>query len=142
MPRVMPMTAAVAPAFAARYPDAAIIFDNLHSMHDVISDILASAAVPRDRKRDEILIAAARYRDDTSFAMTRDDWSAMALAMGVHNMGGPAWGIVLSEMPKPTVPIGTTHEEAMRGAAGHGGHTPPDSTTREHQHPPLREVPR
>jgi len=42
MPRIMPMTAAVAPAFAARYPEAAIIFDNLHSMHDVVSDILAN----------------------------------------------------------------------------------------------------
>ena len=41
MPRVMPMTAAIAPAFATRYQEAAIIFDNLHAMHDVVSDILA-----------------------------------------------------------------------------------------------------
>ena len=58
LPRVMPMTAAVAPVFAARYPEAAIIFDNLHGMHDVISDILASPEVPRARKREEILTAA------------------------------------------------------------------------------------
>nr|MBA2632548.1 hypothetical protein [Chloroflexota bacterium] len=48
MPRLMPMTAAVAPTFAARYPEAAIIFDNLHMMHDVVSDILVSPEVPRD----------------------------------------------------------------------------------------------
>jgi len=71
MPVIMPMTAAISPAFAERYPDAAIIFDNLHSMHDVISDILASPKVPRNRKRAEILKAAGRYRDDTSFVMTR-----------------------------------------------------------------------
>jgi hypothetical protein len=53
----MPMTPSVAPRFATRYPEAAIIFDNLHSMHDVISDILANDAVPRGRKRDEILRA-------------------------------------------------------------------------------------
>ncbi|HUF65972.1 MAG TPA: hypothetical protein VMM17_08345, partial [Gemmatimonadaceae bacterium] len=70
MPRVMPMTPAVAPLFTARYPEAAIIFDNLHSMHDVVSDILANPAVPRSQKRAEILLAAERYRDDTSFVMT------------------------------------------------------------------------
>ena len=41
----MPMTAAVAPEFARRYPEFAIIFDNLHSMHDVISDVLANDSV-------------------------------------------------------------------------------------------------
>src|SRR5690606_8874345 len=66
MPYLMPMTAAVAPEFAARYPEAAIIFDNLHMMHDVISDILASQDVPVDGKRAEILKAAAAFRDDSS----------------------------------------------------------------------------
>ena len=68
LPRMMPMTAAIAPTFSARYPEIAIIFDNRHSMHGVISDILASPKVPRNRKRAEILVAAARYRDSTSFA--------------------------------------------------------------------------
>ncbi len=105
MPRVMPMTAAVAPSFAARYPEVAIIFDNLHSMHDVISDILASSEVPRDRKREEILLAAARYRDDRSFLMTQDEWLDMSRMMGVQNMGGPAVGFV-AEFPEPTVERG------------------------------------
>ena len=126
MPRVMPMTAAVAPTFAARYPEVAIIFDNLHAMHDVISDILASDAVPKDRKRAEILLAAERYRDSTSFAMTRDEWRAMALAMGAQNMGGVASGVILTELPEPTLPVGATHAEAMRaGGAGHEGHDAP-----------------
>jgi ketosteroid isomerase-like protein len=126
MPRVMPMTAAVAPAFAARYPEIAIIFDNLHAMHDVISDILASPEVPRNQKRTEILLAAERYRDDTSFAMTRDEWRAMSLAMGAQNMGGVASGVILTELPEPTMPVGATHAEAMRpGGAGHEGHDAP-----------------
>jgi hypothetical protein len=49
-PEVMPMTAAVAPRFAARHPRAAVIFDNLHMMHDIISDILLSDRVPRNLK--------------------------------------------------------------------------------------------
>ena len=40
-PVVMPMTAAIGPAFSAKWPVLAIVFDNLHSMHDVISEILA-----------------------------------------------------------------------------------------------------
>ncbi|MEO8578150.1 MAG: hypothetical protein ABI556_15675, partial [Gemmatimonadales bacterium] len=60
MPSIMPMTAAVSPTFARRYPEAAIIFDNLHSMHDVVSDILASPKVPQGRKREEIMKAASR----------------------------------------------------------------------------------
>ena len=89
LPSVMPMTAAVAPRFAGRYPEAAIIFDNLHGLHDVIADVLASPAVPRERKRPAILLAAARYRDDTSFVTTVAEWRDMARAMGVANMGGP-----------------------------------------------------
>ncbi len=117
MPRVMPMTAAISPVFAARYPEAAIIFDNLHGMHDVISDILASPQVPRERKREEILRAAARYRDDTSFVMTEAEWREMSLAMGVQNMGGPVTGF-LAGFPRPTVERGAV---MAHGGGGHGG---------------------
>jgi hypothetical protein len=130
MPHVMPMTAAVAPRFAQRYSEAAIIFDNLHSMHDVISDILANPSVPRDRKRTEILLAATRFRDDTSFVMSVDAWRAMATHMGIENMGGPAVGF-LTALPPPTVTYGAvmTHDDrtgAMTGfkygsAIGGGG---------------------
>ena len=145
MPYVMPMTPAVAPRFAERYPEAAIIFDNLHSMHDVVSDILANPSVPRDRKRDEILLAARRYRDDTSFVMSAEAWRTMASHMGIENMGGPAVGF-LPELPTPTVTYGAvmTHDDrtgAMTGfsygsatGGAHAGHTPagaaPPDTTR------------
>jgi hypothetical protein len=105
MPRIMPMTAAVAPTFAARYPEASIIFDNLHSMHDVVSDILANDAVPRSEKRARIMDAARRYRDNTSYVMTAQEWRDMAQMMGVANMGGPAVGF-LGEFPTPTVERG------------------------------------
>ncbi|MEX1185207.1 MAG: hypothetical protein WEA80_01285 [Gemmatimonadaceae bacterium] len=127
MPRVMPMTPEVAPLFTARYPEAAIIFDNLHSMHDVVSDILANPAVPRERKRAEILLAARRYRDDSSFVQTRDEWLAMARMMGIQNMGGPVLGF-LAAFPTPTVERGAVmagmdHSTmgAMPGMAGMQG---------------------
>lgn len=105
MPRVMPMTAAIAPQFAARYPTVAIIFDNLHSMHDVISDILANPSVPRNAKRTEIMLAARRYRDDTSYVMPDSAWRTMSIEMGVENQGGPAVGFTAA-FPTPTVTRG------------------------------------
>jgi hypothetical protein len=151
-PYVMPMTAAVAPHFAARYPEAAIIFDNLHSMHDVVSDILANPSVRRDRKRAEILRAAQRFRDDTSYVMPVAAWRTMAMHMGLENMGGPAVGF-LDSLPAKTVTYGAvmTHDDrtgemtgfTYGGAVGgaHGAHgaqgtvpTHPDSSTQPMPH--------
>jgi hypothetical protein len=105
LPYQMPMTAAVAPKFAARYPEAAIIFDNLHSMHDVVSDILANPSVPDGSKRGEILKAGAAYRDDTTETMTVEGWRKMSVGMGIENQGGPAIGI-LGAVLAPTMPRG------------------------------------
>jgi hypothetical protein len=121
MPRVMPMSPAVAPLFTARYPEAAIIFDNLHSMHDVVSDILANPAVPRNQKRARILEAARRYRDDTSYVMTVAQWKEMAQMMGIQNMGGPVSGF-LAAFPEPTVERGAVMAGMDHsGAAGMAG---------------------
>jgi hypothetical protein len=105
LPYQMPMTAAVSPAFAKRFPEAAIIFDNLHSMHDVVSDILANPSVPKGQKRAEILSAGRRFRDDTSYVMPVAAWLVMANAMGVENMGGPSVGFTPA-LPTPTVTNG------------------------------------
>jgi hypothetical protein len=124
MPTVMPMTAAIAPEFTRRYPEAAIIFDNLHGMHDVISDILSSPKVSRRDKRKEILKAARLYRDDTSFVMTESGWMEMSVAMGIENMGGVAWTpkptevASAPEQPAPPIApgmaIGEPHNEAVQ----------------------------
>ncbi|HEY2374706.1 MAG TPA: hypothetical protein VGH98_01915 [Gemmatimonadaceae bacterium] len=90
MPTTMPLTAAVAPRFASRYPEAAIIFDNLHSLHDVVADILASPKVASREKRPEILRALAAFRDSTTEVVSLNDWRSMALEMGVDRMGGVA----------------------------------------------------
>lgn len=58
----MPLTAELSPAFAARYPEIANIFDNLHMLHDNISDILASESLPTwEAKRAEIYRIVDRY---------------------------------------------------------------------------------
>lgn len=137
MPRLMPMSAGVAPTFSARYPEIAVIFDNLHMMHDVISDILASTEVPRNRKRHEIMRAVDIFRDDTTNLITMDEWMMMGEMMGVENMGGAATpGRILTAVPEGTVPRGMSmagmdhstmqHGETRRpGQDPHAGHVSP-----------------
>jgi hypothetical protein len=114
----MPMTAAIAPEFSRRYPEVAIIFDNLHAMHDVISDVLADASIPRGRKRAEILLAARRYRDDTTAVTSEAEWREMAIAMGVAEQGGPA-----------VVVTGPAPRGDTASAAAHAGHAPRADST-------------
>jgi len=95
MPRVMPLTPSVAPEFTRRHPRAAAIFDNLHMMHDIISDILAADTVPRAQKRETIYTALAEFRDTTKNVMTQDEWELMGHHMGgIEAMGGPAVGLL------------------------------------------------
>jgi hypothetical protein len=90
-PAVMPMTSAVAPTFSAAHPRAAVIFDNLHMMHDIISDILANPAVPRGEKPALIRAQLAEFRNPRSNLMGMDHWRMMAEMMGgVERMGGVA----------------------------------------------------
>jgi hypothetical protein len=111
-PVVMPMTPAIAPRFTAAHPRAAAIFDNLHMMHDIISDILASDAVPRDRKREVIYAALDEFQDSTRNVMSREEWLTMADHMGgVGAMGGP----VLGQPPAP-------HEPEHHKGPDHEGH--------------------
>jgi hypothetical protein len=97
---MMPMTPAIAPTFTARYPRFAAVFDNLHMMHDVISDILASDAVAEGGKRDEIYRQTDLFRDPEAMAVTDEAWIAMAQAHGVDAQGGPATGLLVAP-PQP-----------------------------------------
>lgn len=91
LPSVMPMTSAVAPQFSKEHPRAAVIFDNLHMMHDIISDILASAKIPRDRKAAAITAALDEFQDGSKNTEDMEHWWMMADHMGgVAKMGGVA----------------------------------------------------
>ncbi len=91
MPEVMPMTAAVAPRFSARHPRAAVIFDNLHMLHDILSDILVSDRVPRAEKEQAINRALDEFQNDRTNVIELEHWRMMADHMGgVEKMGGVA----------------------------------------------------
>jgi hypothetical protein len=58
----MPLTGELSPRFSTDYPEIANIFDNLHMMHDTISDILASDRLPTwEEKRKEIYRITRSY---------------------------------------------------------------------------------
>ena len=58
----MPMTEELSPKLAAEYPEIANIFDNLHMMHDTISDILVTDLLPTwEEKRKEIYRVTQAY---------------------------------------------------------------------------------
>lgn len=101
-PQVMPMTSAVAPRFAERHPRAAVIFDNLHAMHDIISDILASDRIPRGEKPRAIAAQLAEFRDGARNVMSMEDWRHMGHHMGgVEKMGGVAYPPRVPERQPP-----------------------------------------
>jgi hypothetical protein len=143
MPAFMPMASAIAPKFSARHPRAAAIFDNLHMMHDIISDVLTADTVPPGRRRDVIYEQLAELRDSTTNVMTWEEWRNMGEMMGgVAVMGGPATGLIPTG-PTPAPPAGGMHH------GPHGGHqadsaapaqrtprrtpAPPDSGAHDHK---------
>lgn len=100
-PAAMPMTAAIAPEFSRRHPRAAAIFDNLHSMHDIIADVLASPTISATRKRDEIYRQLAEFRSAEGNVLSMEEWWSMPEHMGgIQAMGGPVTGT--PPPPKPT----------------------------------------
>jgi hypothetical protein len=104
-PKYMPMTSAIAPKFSAAHPRAAVIFDNLHMMHDIISDVLTADTIPHDRKGEMIDQELDKLQDPTRDVMSMDEWRMMAEHMGgVAAMGGPATGL-LRAVPVPKSPM-------------------------------------
>jgi hypothetical protein len=62
-------------------------------MHDIISDVLASPTIPRDRKREVIVQQLEEFRSPVGNVLSMEEWRGMADHMGgVAAMGGPAVG--------------------------------------------------
>jgi hypothetical protein len=124
MPAMMPMTATVAPRFSERHPRAAAIFDNLHMTHDIISDILTSDSIPREKKREVIYAQLDELRDTTRNVMSWEEWRGMGEMMGgVEVMGGPATGL-LPESGSPRAGGMGEKQHADSAAAGRGHDMP------------------
>lgn len=138
-PKVMPMTSAIAPQFSAAHPRAAVIFDNLHMTHDIISDILAADTVPAAGKRDAIYAALDQMQDSTRDLMTIAEWQNMGELMGgIAIMGGAATGI----LPKSPAFGAEAPMMGMDHGAIHMGEGPKTDAPRRHDAPgaPMAEM--
>jgi hypothetical protein len=67
----MPMFAEVSPRFAARFPHIANAFDNLHMLHDMLNDILASEWMTEKQKDEQVkraiwMVSAAAHAGETA----------------------------------------------------------------------------
>ncbi len=118
-PKYMPMTSAIAPKFSAAHPRAAVIFDNLHMMHDIISDVLTADTIPHNRKDEMIDQQLDKLQDATRDVMSMDEWRMMADRMGgVDAMGGPSTGLLVEVKPGVTPrPDASNAGGPARGAA-------------------------
>ncbi|MEO5825695.1 MAG: hypothetical protein ABIR59_07400, partial [Gemmatimonadales bacterium] len=146
MPAVMPMTSGVAPLFSAAHPRAAVIFDNLHMMHDIISDILHNDVVPAAKKSEVINAALDEFQNPATNVMSMEMWRNMADHMGgVDAMGGSAINILkdvqapmggmmhdASMAPAAATPAAPmSHDMGAMGAAAQSGHAPVTDMMRE-----------
>ena len=105
-PRSMPMTSAIAPRFSAAHPRAAVIFDNLHMMHDIISDVLTADTIPHNRKAAMIDRQLDSFQDPTTDVMTLEQWRSMPEHMGgVGAMGGPSTGLLVTGTRRQVKPL-------------------------------------
>jgi hypothetical protein len=142
-PKYMPMGSAIAPRFSAAHPRAAVIFDNLHMMHDIISDILTADTIPQARKDQVIDQQLDRLQDPTRDLMSMQEWRMMADHMGgVAAMGGPATGLLLEPRRTATQrPEKTQEGGAIQHHPGrqHPGAEPSDSAPPRARQRPAQE---
>lgn len=104
----MPMFAEVSPHFAARFPHISNVFDNLHMLHDMVNDILASDWITEDQKEEQIkraiwMVMAANHKGMEPGKQYGTD--------GLHDHrfmeGMPGMGL----MPEGAMNHGGTHQE-------------------------------
>lgn len=99
-PYLMPLSTAIAPSLAARYPDAAAILDNLHLLQDYLADLMVTPDIPRSAHRREVMRTLQFFREDTTAAATYATWTGTGRTLGARNMGGPALPIAaVAEAP-------------------------------------------
>lgn len=89
-PSHAPMAPAIAPRFVMRHGRAAAVLDNMHMMHGVVSDILASEA--RADEPAAIAEAVEQFTDPRHLALPELEWIRTSLRHGIFAQGGPAIG--------------------------------------------------
>jgi len=123
----MPMFAELSPKFAKKYPQISNTFDNLHMLHDMVNDILASDWMSEPQKKGQIKRAIWLVSADAHKGMKPGDFKPGGLmhdhrfVPGMPGMGMMPKGLMNHHGMHGEMPMNTTQEaEAMeQGAANH-----------------------
>jgi hypothetical protein len=88
----MPMFAETSPRFAARYPYIANAFDNLHMLHDMVNDILASDWMSERQKEEQVkraiwLVSADAHKGEKPGAESAESLHDHRFFAGMPGMG-------------------------------------------------------
>lgn len=88
----MPMFAEQSPTFSARFPNIANAFDNLHMLHDLVNDILASDWMTEKQREDQItraiwLVSADAHRSEKPGSESADRMHDHRFFVGMPGMG-------------------------------------------------------
>jgi hypothetical protein len=95
----MPMFAEQSPRFAARFPELANAFDNLHMLHDMVNDILADDSLDANQKRHEIRMAIWMVLDSTHANCESGEGEEKTLHDHRHMNGMPGMGMMVGSTP-------------------------------------------
>jgi hypothetical protein len=90
----MPMFAGVSPEFAARFPHIANAFDNLHMLHDLVNDILATDWMTEKQKGEQITRAVWMVMASTHAGEKPGDSSSERLHDHRFTRGMPGMGMM------------------------------------------------
>ncbi|MDM9384698.1 hypothetical protein QUB80_28985 [Chlorogloeopsis sp. ULAP01] len=112
----MPMFAEVSPKFAARFPHISNVFDNLHMLHDMVNDILASDWMSEQQKEGQIkraiwMVMAANHKG----MKPGENYGGDGLHDHRFMEGMPGMGM----MPEGL----TNHEHMNHGSSNHNSST-------------------
>jgi len=96
----MPMIADTSPRFALRYPEIANVFDNLHMLHDMVNDILASEWISETEKDAQIRRATWTVLATTHALEKPGEDKGDGLHDHRHAEGMPGMGMMKGSKPE------------------------------------------
>jgi|GEM_PF-722270 len=97
----MPMMAETSPEFSRRFPEMANAFDNLHMLHDMVNDILATEWLSPDQKEEQIKRAIWLVVEDPHKGEKPGDFKAGDPLHDHRFMSGqPGMGMMRMASPK------------------------------------------
>ncbi|HLP87803.1 MAG TPA: hypothetical protein VK184_04240 [Nostocaceae cyanobacterium] len=122
----MPMFAELSPKFAARFPHISNVFDNLHMLHDMVNDILASDWMTEKQKDEQIkraiwMVMAANHQGMKPGKNYGEGLHDHRFMPGIPGMGLMPEGLMNHDHPQHDVNT-TPQQQQDNEPSNHTGH--------------------